>query len=272
MKIRAFCSPKPGRALIRRSTARPRCRPCSIRPRRSPPYSLTSIRHSSCTRLALAAGKRCRAGGSMKMATSLSGSMAARSLASRAAAEPVLQVERGRERPFEGDLLVEHHPDQEGERIIGYEAGRLRGSGSDAGRPWAHGSPPVPSPLRSLGGPGVGVDPVGRDGLVDLGRLRLTDGSQPVEHRHRHVGGVGLEMAAERLPRVGSAKSIGTERDVRRGTQRAIWSGTAFIKSVTATMGPAAPSSDSVTYGWRGGRIGCSRFQRSTEGVSRRVL
>ena len=56
------------------------------------------------------------------------------------------------------------------------------------------------------------------------------------------VGGVGLEEAAERLAGVAAAEAVGAERDERAssGTNRAIWSGTAFMKSVTAMIGPGA--------------------------------
>jgi hypothetical protein len=54
------------------------------------------------------------------------------------------------------------------------------------------------------------------------------------------------------------------------GTQRAIWSGTAFMKSDTATNGPSPPLRISVTRGVRGFSPGCSRFQRSVVSASSR--
>ena len=54
------------------------------------------------------------------------------------------------------------------------------------------------------------------------------------------------------------------------GTQRAIWSGTARIQSLTATTGPGRPSSTWVTYGTRCSVSGCSRFHSSQAIASRR--
>jgi hypothetical protein len=54
------------------------------------------------------------------------------------------------------------------------------------------------------------------------------------------------------------------------GTQRAIWSGTARIQSLTATTGPPWPSSAEVTYGTRGSPSGCSMFHSSQAIASRR--
>ena len=54
------------------------------------------------------------------------------------------------------------------------------------------------------------------------------------------------------------------------GTKRAIASGTALTQSVTATIGPSAPLSCSVTNGVRGGSDGCKRFQRSHSSASSR--
>ncbi len=54
------------------------------------------------------------------------------------------------------------------------------------------------------------------------------------------------------------------------GTHLATWSGTAFMKSVTATNGPSDADSASVTYGTRGVSVGCSRFHRSAERASSR--
>src|ERR1022692_408362 len=54
------------------------------------------------------------------------------------------------------------------------------------------------------------------------------------------------------------------------GTQRAIWSGTARIQSLTATTGPCCPSSAWVTYGTRCSSSGCSRFHSSQRSASRR--
>ena len=57
-----------------------------------------------------------------------------------------------------------------------------------------------------------------------------------------------------------------------RGTKRATWSGTAFMKSVTATIGPSLSLSSSVTYGVRAGSVGCNRFQRSVLNASSRSI
>ena len=54
------------------------------------------------------------------------------------------------------------------------------------------------------------------------------------------------------------------------GTQRATWSGTVFMKSVTATTGPSASASAWVTNGVRGCSPGWRRFQRSVLSASSR--
>ena len=52
---------------------------------------------------------------------------------------------------------------------------------------------------------------------------------QPVEHGDRHVLGVRLEVAAQRLARVAAAEAVGPQWDeVVLGTNRATWSDTAF--------------------------------------------
>ena len=50
------------------------------------------------------------------------------------------------------------------------------------------------------------------------------------QHRDHDVAGVGLEVAAQLLAGVAAAEPVGTERQVAAdATQRAIWSGTAFM-------------------------------------------
>ena len=91
------------------------------------------IWQSCWTRSALEAGKRWSAGRSEKMAASLSGSIAAIVAGIQLAPEPLLQVPRRAEGPLQRDLLVEHHADQEGQRVVGHSwsaCGCLRGGAS----------------------------------------------------------------------------------------------------------------------------------------------
>ena len=73
-------------------------------------------------------------------------------------------------------------------------------------------------------------------------------------------------MPAQRLAGVGPAHPVGAE-DVERavaGTNRAIWSGTAFMKSVTAVIGPGRRVEQLGDERHPRRSVGCRRFQRST--------
>ena len=90
-------------------------------------------------------------------------------------------------------------------------------------------------------GPGragvLGVDPVAADGVFDFFGFALPGVAEAIEDGHDDVGGIGLEMAPQRLAGVAAAETVRAQRD-KRLAGRATWSGTAFMKSVTATMGP----------------------------------
>ena len=150
------------------------------------------------------------------------------------------------------------------------------------GRPVAHGRGRPPgllssSPLgaeRVSGGARIGtvrVEVVAADRLRDLLALHVAHRREPVEHRDDDV--------RRRRPRSGGAARRGCRRSRSRrcraamngcGTNRAIWSGTAFMKSVTATIGPSA-SCELLGHVRGAGRlVGCSRFQRSTLSASSR--
>ncbi len=89
-------------------------------------------------------------------------------------------------------------------------------------------------------GSGVGVDAVLGDGVGHDRALDLADVGQRSEQADDHVRGVDLEVAAQGsrvslrpMPSVPSGRNVGPS-----GSKRATCSGTAFMKSVTATIGP----------------------------------
>ena len=111
-----FILPKPGRAPIRfrRSAASA----ASVQTRSaSPPYSSATTGQSSCTRFApSAAGSGGSRGASRKAVSRSPGSMRGdRPGVERA--DPLLQLERARERLLDGHLLVEREADEERERL-----------------------------------------------------------------------------------------------------------------------------------------------------------
>ena len=110
-----FMSPNPGKAsdpsleVLRVGRLDPQPR---RRRRRTP----LAIAQRSCTRFAIAPGKRWMAGLSRNASSSRAGSIAA--IARRVeVAEPLPQLERAEERRLHGHLLVEREPDQERERV-----------------------------------------------------------------------------------------------------------------------------------------------------------
>ena len=122
-----FISPNPGSAWIRffRSSVPPASRQTRSA---SPPYSSATTAQSSCTRLAMLPGKRWIAGRSRKSCSSRSGSVPAISAASSRPSR-CFSLSGPRERRRDGDLLVEHEPDQERERLRGEELVRLAVAG-----------------------------------------------------------------------------------------------------------------------------------------------
>src|SRR5438477_7633984 len=54
----------------------------------------------------------------------------------------------------------------------------------------------------------VGVDAVAGNGVAHLFGFAVTGGPQGVEHGHHHVGGVGLEVAAEGGAGVAAAEPV----------------------------------------------------------------
>ena len=118
----------------------------------------------------------------------------------------------------------------------------------------------------------LGVDPEGLDRRGGLGGLDRAAARQ-LGHRGRgDVRRIDLEHRAQVLARVAAPEAVRAERqEVGVGSQRATMSGSDFIQSVAATIGPPSCGSTWLTYGIR--RFfasGWSRFQRSASRASRR--
>ena len=84
-------------------------------------------------------------------------------------------------------------------------------------------------------------------------RFDVACAREAVEHRDHDVRRVDLEVAAQRGARVGEPEAVGAERHERlRARSGRSDRAPTFMKSVTATIGPSASPSCSVTYGTRG--------------------
>src|ERR1035437_9957887 len=131
--IRAFISPKPGRARSRASSSAASRVPFQTAAA-SLPYSTAMVAHSAWTRRAMLAGNRWMAGLVRNAASKLEASIAAglwgarrprRELAGVETPEAPGDLERPEEGLLDGDLLVEAETDQQRERVARHQPVRL---------------------------------------------------------------------------------------------------------------------------------------------------
>ena len=111
----------------------------------------------------------------------------------------------------------------------------------------------------------VGVEVVAADRLRDLLGLEIADRRQTVEDGDHDVGGVDLEVASQRGPRVREAVAVGTERRERpRHEARDLVGYRLHEVGDRDDRAFAVLRAARSTYATRGVSSGCSRFHRST--------
>ena len=199
--------------------------------------------HSSWARLAIDPGKRCSAGGPVKTAVELVGVHGGDGGWRRA---------RRRAAPAAGPARRRPTPSAPAGRAACRSGGP---AGPSASSPSASGSPVMKKRrrghgVRPLRRTAVGIERLGVDARSGRWRsatavgLDLALGGQRVRARRRRRGRRRSRSggAAPRGCRCGRSRRCRATSNVP-GTQRAIWSGTAFMKSVTATNGPSASAS-----------------------------
>ena len=124
-KILAFCSPNPGKAFTRRRSSAPLAGSLPD-PGRLPPVVLHDYPRELLNTLRVGGGEAVEGRPFREDGRQFGGFHRSYLSGIKLAPKTFLEVARGAKGTLERDLLVEHHTDQEGERVLGKQLVSLR--------------------------------------------------------------------------------------------------------------------------------------------------